>query len=181
MRVEVGASGDLREVHHEVRSQQELSVGGEPAAFFVYGSLRPDDDSRMPWTQAFVQGMDSIPAKLRGARMYEDTYASVVLGHNTVVGRTAEQEKPYADSLVQSEDEIVGILLVPKDKSPEAFARKLRDADRIEGYPSLYRRAMVDAIPKEGGDPIRAYIYHRPDCDRSNHISTGDWLKRRTK
>ena len=57
-------------------------------AVFVYGSLRPDDDSGMPWTKSACQGMAYQKATIKDAQMFEVTYASVVInrpGH-TVTG-----------------------------------------------------------------------------------------------
>ncbi|CAB9513252.1 expressed unknown protein [Seminavis robusta] len=77
---------------------------------------------------------------------------------------------------------------------PELFQRKLKHFDSIEGYvpdgSGLYQRAIADAFlgdPKRtlGGEPIgeegsvvRAYVYHRPDCNKSKQIPSGDWLQR---
>lgn len=44
---------------------------------FVYGSLRPDDDSGMPWTHDARADMRGQKALVRGARMYKHDYASV--------------------------------------------------------------------------------------------------------
>ena len=58
---------------------------------FVYGSLRPDDDSGEEWTQEACDGMRGQTACVRGARMFKDTYAAVKLS-NTKQG-TAPKAK----------------------------------------------------------------------------------------
>ena len=45
----------------------------------MYGSLRPDDTSGQQWTKDFVAGAEATPARLRGASLYQEHYAAVVL------------------------------------------------------------------------------------------------------
>merc|ERR1711924_31081 len=54
---------------------------------FVYGSLRPDDDSGMAWTKDACENMRGQKAIVRGARMYKDTYASVKLNDWQLKGK----------------------------------------------------------------------------------------------
>lgn len=142
---------------------------------FVYGSLRPDDDSGMPWTQTALKGMQCQKAYLQGAKLYKDTYASVVLGFS-------------------EEFRVIGWVVTTPDSA--RFSEKLCLFDQIEGCNpesggGLYQRAVVDVrlnlsdprfcvngpIGSEG-QCIRAYVYHRPDCDRGEWIESGDWLER---
>ena len=37
---------------------------------FVYGSLRPDDNSGQHWTQEATEGMTAMKAKVNGAKLY---------------------------------------------------------------------------------------------------------------
>ena len=63
--------------------QNELS----PKACFVYGSLRPDDDSGQLWTQKACLGMCARKAKVKGAQLFKDSYAVAVLekeGHHVI-------------------------------------------------------------------------------------------------
>lgn len=46
-------------------------VDPDPEGIFVYGSLRPDENSNMEWTQSFNEGMRSLPARLFGYRLYK--------------------------------------------------------------------------------------------------------------
>jgi len=44
----------------------------DPLPFFVYGTLRDDDDSGAEWTAKFVKGASLCePGTLRGARLYQ--------------------------------------------------------------------------------------------------------------
>jgi gamma-glutamylcyclotransferase (GGCT)/AIG2-like uncharacterized protein YtfP len=46
---------------------------------FVYGTLRPDDDSGAPWKTGFLEGTVQKKAVLYDAGLFFDTYPSVVL------------------------------------------------------------------------------------------------------
>jgi len=144
--------------------------------FFVYGSLRPDDDSGKSWTRDFVEGFEDVRrASLSGAQMFYDQYASVTLDgtsdqvvHGYVLGYLPQ---PGVDEL--------------SAEHSSAFDEKLRAADEIEGFreddveKSLYQRAVKYVSPGDGARPVKAFVYHRPDCDRSCPILSGDWLKRK--
>merc|ERR1739845_283250 len=41
----------------------------------VYGSLRPDDDSGMPWTKKACETMHGQKAIVKTAKLYHDSYA----------------------------------------------------------------------------------------------------------
>ena len=41
-------------------------------AVFVYGSLRPDDNSGMLWTEEACEGMDWLKAEVHGVGLYKD-------------------------------------------------------------------------------------------------------------
>ena len=60
----------------------------KPSACFVYGSLRPDDDSGMLWTRQACAFMCSRRAIVRDVQLFKDMYASAVLGRagHQVVG-----------------------------------------------------------------------------------------------
>ena len=149
--------------------------------FFCYGSLRPDDDSGMPWTKDAVLLMNAQPASISGAKLYEDTYASLVFdncGDDDTCKRTSSV--------------VIGWVLTCSD--PALFQRKLEQFDRIEGYipnnkNSIYQRAIANVCLGDPtmaiGDPVgaqgslvRAYVYHRPDRHKKYRIQSGDWLKR---
>lgn len=131
----------------------------EPVGFFVYGTLRPDDDSGAAWTKSFCEGMVAEPAALPGASLYVDgSYPAV--------------------NFEQTRCTVRGVLLKPEDRS--IFSKKLADADKIEGYPDLYDRAVIP-VQTASGRLVRAYVYHRTgrtDRAQSVRISDGDWLSR---
>lgn len=146
---------------------------------FCYGSLRPDDDSGMPWTEDAVQGMRAQPATVFGAKLYYDRYAALVFGD--------DKDRP------NDENKVVGWVLTADH---DLFQEKLRHFDQIEGYDpkdeagSFYQRAVAPVQLGEknlakGGRPIGerdevvlAYVYHKPSCDKKHRIPSGDWLKR---
>ena len=55
-------------------------------SIFVYGSLRPDDDSGMPWTKEACDGMNYCKAIVKDHCMYIDTYASVKSNKIGIIG-----------------------------------------------------------------------------------------------
>jgi len=137
---------------------------GPAVGFFVYGSLRPDDDSGKPWTKDFCQGLAAETATLTGASLYvEGAYPSLCLERTRC--------------------EVRGVLLTPENSATaaEVMADKLEKADAIEGYPSLYDRAIL-TVETNSGEFRRAYVYHRTGrVDRSEHacIPDGDWMSRK--
>ena len=65
--------------------EDEFAFGGkgeEARACFVYGSLRPDDDSGMPWTEKAVEGMMAQRATISGFSMFKKGYACAVKSGN---------------------------------------------------------------------------------------------------
>ena len=144
------------------------ATGGAEAAaryLFVYGSLRPDDNSGQSWTTSFVEDFTfSKKARVRGAKMFRDTYASVTL----------DGEK---------EEFVHGWVLGFAEHDEAKWGNKLNEADMIEGYnakdpPSgLYERGVITAVLEDGGS-VQAYIYHRPRCNRATRIPSGNWLDR---
>lgn len=64
----------------------------EVQALFVYGTLRPDDDSGAAWTRQFLEGMDSRRAILRNAQLFFDVYPCAVLGVSCRELSPAEEE-----------------------------------------------------------------------------------------
>lgn len=146
-------------------SQQQTAASGSstPVGFFVYGTLRPDDDSGAAWTKDFCEEMRSEPAVLKGASMYIDgAYAAVSFEETRCVVR--------------------GALLRPQSgkKQAEAMRQKLAEADRIEGFPSLYERAAVTVTTESGAEHL-AYVYHRTgrtEREKCLRIADGDWLSR---
>ncbi|KAL3790248.1 hypothetical protein ACHAWO_001323 [Cyclotella atomus] len=138
---------------------------------FVYGSLRPDDDSAQPWTRDAVAGMIAEKARLPRAKLYHDRYACVVL-------ESLEDRSKTKTSL--SDSYVHGYVLSTSDK--EMFKQKLSLFDRIEGYNgpgslNLYDRTVVDVELESR--TVMAYVYHGSHrCSKRNLIPSGDWLQR---
>ena len=151
---------------------------GECRYIFCYGSLRPDDDSGMPWTKDAVEGLTAQPAKILGAKLYRDQYAALVFD--------GQNEKDDRNG-------VIGWVLTTEN--PTLFREKLATFDEIEQYEEdgtgFYQRAIVDVRLMDpertigstepigsSGSFVSAYVYHRPDCSKEQRIVTGDWLKR---
>ena len=85
--------------------------------------------------------------------------------------------------------------------SDEIFVAKLAEADKIEGCPDYYQRAVARVELLSGGDQpgegvsssghvdvaggaaevkrtCTAYVYHRTTCKRDLPIESGDWMRR---
>eukprot|EP00756_Hemistasia_phaeocysticola_P065475 Hpha_TRINITY_DN8580_c0_g1::TRINITY_DN8580_c0_g1_i1::g.146312::m.146312 len=133
---------------------------GSVRHIFVYGTLRPDDHSGAPWTQNFCAGMTSTKARIEGLRLYFDSYPCVSV----------------PDPEATAEDKVVGYLM-SVEEGGASWDQKMKDADRIEGYPSYYSRSVVEALTAEGVR-LPCFVYHRPDCCKSDVVPGGDWLCR---
>lgn len=145
---------------------------------FCYGSLRPDDDSGMPWTKDAVEGMIAQPAVMYNARLYQDKYAAL----------------NFCDDPTSK---VVGWVLTCESETD--FLEKLSLFDEIEEYyeddpeSSVYLRAIADACLGdpgktlgggslgEKGSMVKAYVYHVPECAKDLPIPSGDWLQRSRK
>jgi len=135
-----------------------LGLDEAAEGFFVYGSLRPDDNSAAAWTQDFCLGLHAERAELPGASLYIESYAAVCLE--------------------QTRCSVRGVFLVPDAQT--SFRMKLKEADRIEGYPDLYDRTVV-SVRIADGTFHRAVVYHRTgrvDRDACQRVADGDWLSR---
>jgi len=137
----------LNSVHTEVSSPSAI-----PKAFFVYGSLRPDDITDKSWRDRWLSGGRAQPATVK-ALLYEDTYAAVVL-------------EPECDRIVKG-------YFVEFDA--DVYSRKLQYGDMIEGYPSFYQRDPITVTTSAGLSKL-AWIYHRKNCSRGKLIPAGDWV-----
>lgn len=171
-------------------NESKKAVSAVPEYFFVYGTLRDDDDSGATYTHGWHEGFDiAMHGRLKGARMYQ------------------ERDKRYPFALLSQDDKDVmyGRLIRWHDAADRI--ERLAEADRIEGYypdnphASLYHRAVVsvDVIVKttpenkEGrkGEvlegtvakvqerkackfikSVQAYMYHRLATNHSTSSST---------
>jgi gamma-glutamylcyclotransferase (GGCT)/AIG2-like uncharacterized protein YtfP len=132
----------------EVDASAAIDIG---TSFFVYGSLRPDDITGMPWRDAWLKGAGScVRGEILG-QMFDDSYASVVLGGaGTVQGWVVE----FPTNL---------------------YKTKLTDGDSIEGYPDMYGRTKTTVLCHDGSIRL-AWVYNRPDCAKHTKVPNGDWL-----
>jgi NAD-dependent deacetylase len=137
-------------------------ISEAPVGFFVYGTLRPDDDTGASWTKGFNEGMNAEVAFLDGASLYVDgSYPALCLEQTRCCVR--------------------GVLLTPPLGKSSALVSKLKEADTIEGYPDLYDRKIVHCRTATG-DVRPAYVYHRTGrIDRSacKCLLDGDWMSRK--
>ena len=125
----------------------------EPAAFFVYGTLKRGQ-SNYPLIEEAVRGM--VPATIRG-RLYD-------------VG-------PFP-ALAEGDEAVRGEVLVV---DPVELPRLLSVLDELEGYlpsdpaGSMYVRRAVVAAADDGGEVAAyAYFYNR-DPVGLRHLPGGDW------
>jgi gamma-glutamylcyclotransferase (GGCT)/AIG2-like uncharacterized protein YtfP len=126
--------------------------------FFVYGSLRPDDITKKPWREDWLRDSLSKKGRIKGT-MYDDVYASVVLSKSE-------------DASINVESTVQGWLV---EYSDEIYARKLKEADIIEGYPDFYTREKV-LVSCHDGSLKMAWCYVRPNCSKKTEVIGGDWL-----
>ena len=160
--------------------------------FFVYGSLRPDDDSGQSWTKSAVSNLKAQKAKLLNAKLYQEEYACAVLLDSS----SSSPESSGSGCGNNNNNYIMGYVLSTNDE--QLFKEKLRLFDEIEGYNSsssinLYDRTVrdVELIPSttnvnnsnsdsiQTRESVKAYVYHRTNqCDRKKLIPFGDWLQR---
>lgn len=132
--------------------------------FFVYGTLRPDDDSGASWTKPFAKDLVAEAAWLPGASLYVDGQFPAVC-------------------LEQTRCCVFGMFLRPGSGADARtlMDSKLEESDRIEGYPDLYDRTIV-TVQASSGNSWRAHVYHRTgrtDREKCPCILDGNWMSRK--
>ena len=147
-------------------------------SFFVYGSLRPDDTTGMPWRDRWLRGcLPPVRATLEG-RMYEDTYASVVLPRD--YGAEDDKANGSASGSISSgrgataKSTVTGYLV---EFPADIYQKKLKDGDDIEGCPDLYQRVLTEVRCVHSGQGRMAWAYVRPNCARDQLVPGGDWVR----
>ena len=95
------------------------------------------------------------------------------------------------ENIQDSENKVKGWVLTCQ--SDDLFQEKLETYDRIEGYQpdgsGLYHRSVVNIkldhfkdyigkIQGQEGTIVKAYAYHRQNCDKNEIIESGDWMQR---
>jgi gamma-glutamylcyclotransferase (GGCT)/AIG2-like uncharacterized protein YtfP len=147
----------------ESKTWTAISEARNPGTtFFVYGSLRPDDVTGMPWRDHWLAGGTCHRGVIHG-RMYDDTYASVVLPEEEKEEKEEETAPPT----------VFGWLV---EYSEEAYLKKLKEGDEIEGYPQLYGREKV-VVRCDNGTCCVAWCYVRPNCSKDVCVLGGDWVE----
>lgn len=132
---------------------------------FVYGSLRPDDDSGQAWTKEAVNGLTAQKARLPKAQLFRDKYryAYAVLddsspsSRNTAVTSSTDNNDSGSSSSISNNDTksnnnnhhfILGYVLSTTDET--LFKKKLELFDSIDGFRganssnNFFERAVVD-------------------------------------
>ena len=149
-----------------LKSWTSLPDARDPGTtFFVYGSLRPDDVTGMPWRDHWLEGASCQQGVIRGT-MYDDMYASVVVPSSLEMEMEKEKE-------VECDVPIVVGWLV--EYSEAMYLSKLKESDSIEGYPRLYGREKVVVRCMDGTCCI-AWCYVRTNCSKEVHVVNGDWV-----
>ena len=128
----------------------------ESLPFFVYGSLRPDDVTHMPWKNEWLQGAPRLYKGQIHGNMFDDTYASVTLCSD---GPTVK-----------------GFLV---EFPATVYLDKLEAADDIEDHPDFYNRKKA-VVTLENGRQVKAWVYTRAKCNKGKPVLSGDWVHYKT-
>eukprot|EP00485_Elphidium_margaritaceum_P017982 CAMPEP_0202732694 /NCGR_PEP_ID=MMETSP1385-20130828/187791_1 /ASSEMBLY_ACC=CAM_ASM_000861 /TAXON_ID=933848 /ORGANISM="Elphidium margaritaceum" /LENGTH=642 /DNA_ID=CAMNT_0049399017 /DNA_START=35 /DNA_END=1963 /DNA_ORIENTATION=- len=154
-----------------VDSQRPTGANADafPNYFFVYGTLRDDDDSGAGWTQDWIHGCTAYNGKVCGYKTdafpnYFFVYGTLRDDDDSGAGWTQYwtngcsayngkvcgykmyqrhgQNFPFAIQTGNVNDFFVGRLVTWNDR--DTMRAKQKHADRIEGYPDFYHRTVVD-------------------------------------
>eukprot|EP01083_Nonionella_stella_P075723 205948_1 len=146
-----------------------------PHRFFVYGTLRDDDDSGAEWTRNWINDVSfACNAKVYGFKMYK------LKGTNY----------PFALRTNDDNDVIIGRLLQWTDE--QTFYEKVLGADDIEDYDDThpdddeneYIRDIVDVHMTDNAqnEITKAIIYYQRQgvspLHKCHEIPDGDWMHR---
>jgi Gamma-glutamyl cyclotransferase, AIG2-like len=158
-------------------AQQLFDPGHTCRRMFVYGTLRPDADaSSVPWSNFPHEGFSTQEsAVLPASRLMFESYPFVVLDNDTdTLGSSASSRTDRPET-----GGTVGFVLGSEDD--DAWTRKLAEADRIEGFPDFYVRAIAPVWLKSGV-AVDAWVYWRVDGSPvSLPIPDGDFVTWETR
>eukprot|EP01083_Nonionella_stella_P065725 172404_1 len=126
-----------------------------PHRFFVYGTLRDDDESEKKWTARFASLGKASNAKLYGYKMYQN--------------KSADDPFAFAVRTDNNNDCIAGRILTFDNTN--LFNTKLFDADQFYGYKrnphhpekALVNRTIVNVDIDHDNSKLEAIIYHQDD------------------
>jgi len=135
--------------------EEEESNNETASAFFVYGSLRPDDLSKKPYAVEWLKNTTQKKGFIKNAKLYVDQYPVIELNCGN------------------EENIVVGYVIKPED--PSKFGEFQEQADSIEGYPNFYDRKVVE-VYIENEEKIKCFVYFREEFDKSQIIPSGDFL-----
>ncbi|EAL67688.1 hypothetical protein DDB_G0279499 [Dictyostelium discoideum AX4] len=139
-------------------------------SFFVYGTLRPDDNSQAPWTKDFVKGLKFKKAHFRDGILFFDEFPTVSLLYSDNDHYHSDESNPsikkFDETLMNLYNDnqcngIVGYLatidetlLSDTNDIEKLFEEKLKEADIIEEYPEIYKRSIIKVkhLNEDGGD-----------------------------
>jgi len=172
-------------IEQKITNLQQLSL---PQSFFVYGTLRDDNDSGARWTAKWTKNISfACPAKVYGFKMFQ----------------CKKLNYPFALRTGNKHDVIVGRFVTFHDAN--VFNHKLMEADKIEHYDATqpdheenaYVRDIVDVELVEPHHRIREEFFGAANDDLSAkqaiiyyqrsgvspmaqcvEIPNGDWLDR---
>ena len=117
-----------------------------PQSFFVYGTLRDDDNSGAKWTSKWCSDLShACNAKVYGFKMY----------------KSKQLNYPFALKTNNKNDIMIGRMITFKDKN--IFYHKLLEADQIEDYDATnpneneneYVRDIVDVHIMDNNQNIK--------------------------
>ena len=151
----------------------ELKLTENVYSFFVYGTLRDDDDSGAFWSKGWISDtINSQTGTLNGFKILKNR----------------RENFPFAIRTDNNDDYIVGRLLTWKK---DVFIQKLLRADQIEGYnpkanenDCFYLRKVVN-VQTTNNDIMQAYVYYQKPKESLQDLlqycdilPQNDWLKR---
>lgn len=119
----------------------------KPNFLFVYGTLRPDDDSGAEWTKPWNEKCKSFKAEVNHAKLYFHEYPVVVLDKSIGGDEDCKNSKVYG--YVQTCD------------TEEQFAKLLKEGDEIEDCPRMYQRTIASVYVYDFKQYVNAWIYFR--------------------
>jgi gamma-glutamylcyclotransferase (GGCT)/AIG2-like uncharacterized protein YtfP len=121
-------------------------------------------------------GMVAVRAIVYDATLFKDkrdTSVCAVLGDSHHYAR--ESGKRQSGDYCSALSHVVGWVLTPTPQVP--FASKLKEADRLTGYPHSYQRHVVRAVRADDGTDLNVTMYHKQTtCEQHHRILSGDWL-----
>ena len=170
-----------RDVDSDCKKAVPLSLRpkkDEVCSIFTYGTLQPGDTTGMPWAREAIKGMKAQPAHVPRARLYFDGWPCLVFDNAST---TAVQGWVLSASSVSTFQEKLKIF-----DNVCQYRPNNNNNDGGEQQQSLYKRKIADiflddadqaigGVVGPSGIKIKAYVYYRSNCNKSNLIASGKW------